>query len=145
MYFGLYSLVTIVSDSFRFVLFLVVCHTFSPFAPSLNARPLHLTLQLHALAGDLALATKTLESVKAVTGTPAAASALAELYKGMGDAEKGAAVVVAAAESANRGKHVSVSRNFGPVKRYSCHERYSDPSKEAHTFRPQNTWNLSRK
>ncbi|CAM9427818.1 unnamed protein product [Laminaria digitata] len=61
--------------------------------------------QLYAVGGDLALAAQTLEGVKAVTGTPAAASALARLYAGMGDAEKGAAVVVAAAESAHRGEH----------------------------------------
>lgn len=68
--------------------------------------------QLYAVGGDLALAAQTLEGVKAVTGTPAAASALARLYAGMGDAEKGAAVVVAAAEMAHRGEHVSGTRVF---------------------------------
>lgn len=42
-----------------------------------------------------------------MSGTPAAASALAGLYLGMGDTEKAAAVVVRAAEAASRGDHVS--------------------------------------
>lgn len=43
-----------------------------------------------------------------MSGTPAAASALAGLYAGMGEAEKAAGVVVKAAEAARRGDHVSV-------------------------------------
>ncbi|CAM9537632.1 unnamed protein product [Ectocarpus sp. 6 AP-2014] len=62
--------------------------------------------QLYATGNDLALAAETLEGVGgAVTGTPAAASALAGLYLGMGDTEKAAAVVVRAAEAASRGDH----------------------------------------
>lgn len=41
-----------------------------------------------------------------MSGTPAAASALAGLYAGMGEAEKAAGVVVKAAEAARRGEHV---------------------------------------
>ncbi|CAN0225353.1 unnamed protein product [Pylaiella littoralis] len=60
--------------------------------------------QLYATGDELALAAETLESVGgAVSGTPAAASALAGLYAGMGDTEKAAAVVVKAAEAARRG------------------------------------------
>ena len=77
-----------------------------------DARSSRDTLQLYAVGGDLASAAKTLEGVKSVTGTPAAASALAGLYAGMGDAEKGATVVVAAAESAHRGEHVSGGGSF---------------------------------
>lgn len=80
---------------------------FSFLAPPVGTHLSGDTLQLYTVGGDLASAAKTLEGVKAVTGTPAAASALAGLYAGMGDAEKGAAVVVAAAESAHRGEHVS--------------------------------------
>ncbi|CAM9248188.1 unnamed protein product, partial [Hapterophycus canaliculatus] len=62
--------------------------------------------QLHANAGDLALAAETLESVGGtVAGTPAAASALAGLYSGMGDAGKAKDVVLGAAEAARRGAH----------------------------------------
>ena len=41
-----------------------------------------------------------------MSGTPAAASALAGLYASMGEAEKAAGVVVKAAEAASRGDHV---------------------------------------
>lgn len=64
--------------------------------------------QLHATAGDLALAAETLEGVGGtVTGTPAAAAALAGLYSGMGDTEKAKAAVLEAADAARRGEHVS--------------------------------------
>ncbi|CAN0007398.1 unnamed protein product, partial [Ectocarpus fasciculatus] len=62
--------------------------------------------QLYATGGDLSLAAETLEGVGGgVSGTPAAASALAGLYLGMGDAEKAATVVVRAADAASRGDH----------------------------------------
>ncbi|CAN0220394.1 unnamed protein product, partial [Scytosiphon promiscuus] len=62
--------------------------------------------QLHASAGDLALAAETLEGVGGtVTGTPAAASALAGLYSAMGETEKAKAAVLGAAEAARRGEH----------------------------------------
>ncbi|CAN0288547.1 unnamed protein product, partial [Ectocarpus sp. 13 AM-2016] len=62
--------------------------------------------QLYATGNDLALAAETLEGVGgAVSGTPAAASALAGLYLGMGDTDKAAAVVVQAVEAASRGDH----------------------------------------
>ena len=41
-----------------------------------------------------------------MSGTPAAASALAGLYVGMGEPQKAAGVVVKAAEAARRGDHV---------------------------------------
>lgn len=64
--------------------------------------------KLSANGGDLAQAAETLEGVGgAVSGTPAAASALAGLYAGMGEAEKAVGVVVEAAEAARRGEHVS--------------------------------------
>lgn len=63
--------------------------------------------KVHASGGNLSLAAETLESVGAVSGTPAAASALAGLYMGMGDGEKAAGVVEQAVEAAYRGEHVS--------------------------------------
>eukprot|EP00752_Nemacystus_decipiens_P006033 g5448.t1 len=60
--------------------------------------------QLYANGGKLAQAAETLEGVGGgVSGTPAAASALAGLYAGMGETEKAAGVVVKAAEAASRG------------------------------------------
>lgn len=77
--------------------------------------------QLYANGGSLAEAAETLEGVGgAVSGTPAAASALAGLYAGMGEAEKAAAVVVKAAEDAHRGKHVSVHNFQFSVCRHIC-------------------------
>lgn len=64
--------------------------------------------QLYASEGNLSLAAETLEGVKMVAGTPAAASALAGLHAGMGNREKAAAVVGEAVEAACRGEHVSV-------------------------------------
>eukprot|EP00752_Nemacystus_decipiens_P006034 g5448.t2 len=59
---------------------------------------------LYANGGKLAQAAETLEGVGGgVSGTPAAASALAGLYAGMGETEKAAGVVVKAAEAASRG------------------------------------------